>query len=202
MDQEAIGRKRGHQVDVMEATSEGISMEGLDVMGLLQQRLTAGKISIRTNHIHVFRDRRLPLAPGEKELPMQSLKALPVALRVGSVEIGPTFFAYEEFPAKGGRTGTMKIYRMSGTITPLINHPIAGDPTYITLRTEGSLMNSGSVVATTKMPLHAGDPYVVEGAFHELDVTTLNDPAENLGKLHLESGMLNLLSFHFEMNAE
>jgi hypothetical protein len=50
--------------------------------------------------------------------------------------------------------------------------------------------------------LRAGDPYLVEGAFHELDVTTLNDPAENLGKLHLESGMLNFLSFHFEMTSE
>ena len=70
------------------------------------------------------------------------------------------------------------------------------------MRTEGSLMNSGSVAATTKLPLHKGDPYVVEGAFHDLDVTKLNDPAENLGKLHLESGLLNYLHFHFEMTAE
>ena len=202
LDQEAIGRKLGHQVDVVATTSEGIMVEGLEVMELLQHRLTADKITIHSNHIHVFRDRRLPLVPGEKDLPVGSLKALPVTLRVGSVEIGPTFFAYEEYPAKGDQTGTMKIYRMSGRIAPLINHPVAGDPAYITVHTEGSLMNSGSVVATTKMPLHAGDPYLVEGAFHELDVTTLNDPAENLGKLHLESGMLNFLSFRFEMNTE
>jgi hypothetical protein len=63
-------------------------------------------------------------------------------------------------------------------------------------------MNSGLVTATTKMPLHKGDPYLVEGAFHELDVTKLNNPAENLGKLHLESGMLNSLAFQFEMNDE
>jgi len=64
------------------------------------------------------------------------------------------------------------------------------------------LMNSGSVTAMTKMPLHKGDPYIVEGAFHELDVTKLNNPAENLGGLHLESGMLNSLAFWFEMNDE
>jgi hypothetical protein len=202
LDRQEIGRKQGHQVDVAETTSEGIEVEGLETMELLEHRLVAGKITIHSSHIRVFRDRRLPLAKGEKELPVQSLKALPVSLRVGSVEIGPTLFAYEEYPAKGDRTGTLKIYRMSGTITPLINHPLAGDPAYITVRTEGSLMNSGSVAATTKMPLHAGDPYLVEGAFHELDVTKLNDPAENLGKLHLESGMLNFLSFRFEMTTE
>jgi hypothetical protein len=42
----------------------------------------------------------------------------------------------------------------------------------------------------------------VEGAFHELDVTSLNNPAENLGHLHLESGMLNSLDFRFDMTDE
>jgi hypothetical protein len=91
---------------------------------------------------------------------------------------------------------------MTATIEPLINKPVEGDPAYITMTTEGSLMNSGSVTAITKMPLHPGDPYKVEGAFHELDVTKLNNPAENLGKLHLESGMLNSLAFRFEMSDE
>lgn len=63
-------------------------------------------------------------------------------------------------------------------------------------------MNSGTVEATTKIPLHGGDPYRVEGAFHELDVTKLNNPAENLGHLHLESGMLNRLDFQFSMSTE
>ncbi|HEV2479072.1 MAG TPA: hypothetical protein VGS79_05395 [Puia sp.] len=202
MDAVAIGRKRGHQVDVVEATVEGLTAEGLDVMGLLRHRLTAEKIAIRQDHIHIFRDRRLPLVRGEKDMPVQSLKALPVTLRIGSVDIGPTFFSYEEYPAKGDQTGMLKIYRLKGRIAPLINHPLAGDPAYITMHTQASLMNSGSVDATTKMPLHAGDPYLVDGAFHDLDVTTLNDPAENLGKLHLESGLLNFLSFHFVMTTE
>jgi len=202
LDAAEIGRKRGHQTDVVEATSEGITAEGLDVMELLHHKLVAESIAIRQNHIHVFRDRRLPLAPGEKELPVQSLKALPVTLRIGSVDLGPTFFSYTEYPAKGDRTGELKIYHLKGRITPLINHPEAGDPAYITVRTEGALMNSGSVIAVTKMPLHKGDPYLVDGAFHELDVTRLNDPAENLGKLHLESGLLNFLSFHFVMTTE
>ena len=63
-------------------------------------------------------------------------------------------------------------------------------------------MNSGLVTATTRMPLHKGDAYAVEGAFHELDVTKLNDPAENLGGLHLGSGMLNSLAFQFHMTEE
>jgi hypothetical protein len=202
MAQEEIGRAKGQQVDVFDATSEGIAIEGLDVMALMQHRLTADLISVHHNSIHVFRDRRLPLEPGEKAMPMESLKTLSMALRVKHVKIGSTFFAYEEFPKKGDKVGIMKIYHLTGTMEPLINKPVEGDPAYITLTTEGSLMNSGMVTATTKMPLHKGNPYTVDGAFHELDVTKLNNPAENLGKLHLESGILNSLAFHFEMNDE
>jgi hypothetical protein len=202
LDREEIGRRKGHQVDVFKASSEGIDVKNLDVMALLQHQLTADEISIRSNEIHVFRDRRLPLEPGEKSMPVEGLKSMPLSLRVKRLKLGTTTFAYEEFPQKGNKTGTLTIYRMTGTLAPLINKPVNGDPAYITMTSEGSLMNSGSVTAITKMPLHKGDPYVVEGAFHELDVTKLNNPAENLGGLHLESGMLNSLAFWFEMNDE
>ena len=201
-DKMKMGEKKGHQVDVVEATSEGIEADGVDVMGLPEHRLVADRITIRRNKIYVFRDRRLPLEPGVKAMPMELLKALPVSLRIKLVNLGTTNFTYEEFPKKGEKTGTMKIYRLAGTLEPLINKPVAGDPAYLTMRIEGSLMNSGLVSAITKMPLRKGDPYRVEGAFHELDVTKLNDPAENLGMLHLESGMLNSLAFRFEMNEE
>ncbi len=197
-----IGRIKGHQVDVFDAVSEGITADGLDVMGLLKHRLTADRVAIKRNVIHVYRDRRLPLEPGEKALPMESLKAMSVTLRIRQVKIGATTFSYEEFPRKGDKPGTLKIYHMTATLEPLINKPEKGDPAYITMTTEGSLMNSGTVTATTKMPLHKGDAYEVEGAFHELDVTKLNDPAENLGGLHLESGLLNSLAFRFDMNEE
>jgi len=201
-DREAIGRAKGHQTDIVTATSEGIGVEGLNILALSQRRLEADKIAIRKNDIHVFRDRRLPLVPGNKPLPMEGLERMPVSLRVGSVSLGSTFFTYEEYPKKGNETGLLKIYRLHGTLEPLINHPRAGDPAYLTMRMEGSLMNSGTVNATTKMPLHRGDPYKVEGVFHDLDVTTLNGPAENLGRLHLESGMLNSLDFEFNMTDE
>src|SRR6185437_15307239 len=120
----------------------------------------------------------------------------------GSVSLGSTFFEYEEYPKLGKETGKLKIYRLHGTLEPLINHPRAGDPAFLTMTMHGSLMNSGTVTATTKLPLRKGDPYKVEGAFHELDVTSLNNPAENLGHLHLESGMLNSLDFRFDMTDE
>jgi len=202
VDKTALGGIKGHQVDCVTAASEGVEIEKLDVMALLKHRLIADVISIQKNNIYVFRDRRLPLQPGKKPLPMDYLKDLPLSIRVQSVKVGASTFSYEEFPANGNKTGILKILHMTANVSPFINRPAAGDPAYITLVTKGSLMGSGSVSATTKMPLHKGEPYKVEGAFHQLDVTALNPPAENLGNIHLESGMLNSLAFQFEMTEE
>jgi hypothetical protein len=201
-EKEEIGRRAGYQVDVLQSTTAGVVVGGLDLRALMKRHFVASRVSIRHNEIYVFRDRRLPLKTGEKPLPVEGLESIPVTLRVGSVSLGSSFFEYEEHPKLRKETGVLKIYRLHGTMTPLINHPRSGDPDYLTMQMEGSLMNSGTVTATTKLPLHKGDPYKVEGTFHELDVTSLNNPAENLGHLHLESGMLNSLDFRFDMTAE
>jgi len=201
-DKEEMGRSKGRQVDVVWAYMAGIAATGLDVMGLIRHRFHAYEISFHGSRIHVFRDRRLPLEPGEKPMPVESLKSLPIDLRVGKVRLGKTRFEYEEFPKVGERSGALVIEGFRASLAPLLNRPRDGDPAFITLTTEGSLMGSGLVTATTRMPLQKGAPYEVEGAFHDLDVTRLNNPAENLGQLHLESGMLNSLDFQFEMGEE
>lgn len=197
-----LGKIKGHQEDVVEGISTGISVTGLDLKQLRQHRLVADRVVIGGSRIEVFRDRRLPLEAGEKPLPVDYLKSLPVDLRVREVDLGTTTFTYEEFPKDGDKTGYLRIVRLKGHITPLINHPTEGDPAYITVVTQGSLMGSGTVSSTMHMPLRKGDPYTVEGAFHDLDVTSLNPSAENLGDLHLESGLLNNLSFSFSMTSE
>jgi hypothetical protein len=58
-----LGRIKGEQVDYVEAVSEGVKVEGLDVMALLKHQLLADGISLQHNSIFVFRDRRLPLPP-------------------------------------------------------------------------------------------------------------------------------------------
>ena len=206
VDKLTLGRIRGHQVDWVEARSSGIRVSGLDVAGLSEHRIVADEISIGHSVIHVFRDRRLPLAPGEKPMPSEMLRRLPMDIRVRSVRAGPISFTYEEFPKKGDSTGVLKIVRLQCAVAPLINHPQSGDPAYIAIRTEGSLMGSGTVEAVTRVPVGGKGvkraAYEVEGAFHQLDLTTLNASAENLGGIRLESGMLNSLEFSFRMDDE
>ncbi|HUB61928.1 MAG TPA: hypothetical protein VL978_14540 [Puia sp.] len=197
-------QKNAQEVDVERVAISGIEAQDIDVAGLFSRRLDAGQISLRKGRIYAFRDRRLPLEPGEKPMPMASLESLPFDLRVGKVRMGPTRFQYEEYPKEGGKTGVLVIDGLKGTIEPLLNRPGKGDPAFITVTTEGLLMGSGLVTATMRMrmPLDKNAFYEVEGAFHDLDLTRLNNAAENMGQLHLESGMLNLLDFQFEMGED
>ncbi len=196
-----MGKQTGHQVDYIDGTSSGIEVKGLDIMKLIDKKLIADKITIRKNNMYVFRDRRLPLDSSEKPMPIAYFKTLPVDIRVQSIAANEMSFTYEEYPKIGHQTGVLKILRMHATVSPFINRPLSSDPAYMTVKSEGSLMGSGTVEATTQMPIRSGD-YIVHGAFHNLDVTTLNSSAENLGRIHIESGMLNSLSFEFNMSEE
>jgi hypothetical protein len=202
LDKFKMGEKMGHQVDYIKGVSSGIDMENLDVMQLLNQKLIVDKISVRQNNIYAFRDRRLPLLTDIKPLPVEYFKTLPFNIRAKEVSIGATTFEYEEFPKDGKETGILKILHLRISISPFISHPIANDPAYMNMKVEGSLMGSGQVSASMQFPLRKGNEYIVDGAFNNLDLTTLNASAENLGRIHIESGMLNNLSFQFRINEE
>jgi hypothetical protein len=197
-----VGKKKGHQVDYIEGTGAGIDMEKLDVKQLFQKKLVADKITISHSNIYVFRDRRLPLKQDTKSLPVDDLKKLPMSIRVQTLAINGTNFLYEEFPKDGKQTGKLRIEHLRASVSPLINQPTKDDPAYMMVKSEGSLMGSGIVKASMKFPLRHDSSYVVEGVFRNLDLTTLNSSAENLGKIHIESGMLNDLSFQFAMNGD
>lgn len=197
-----MGKKKGYQVDYVEGTSTGVEMEKLDVMQLFDKKLIAEKIKVDHNNIYVFRDRRLPLKADTKEMPMDDLQSIPFSIRVQSATVNSSSFAYEEFPKKGNETGILKILRMHASISPFINHPQKGDPAFITMNVSGSLMGSGMVTTTMELPYQKDQDYKVKGEFKQLDLTQLNPSAENLGRIHIESGMLDYLGFQFDMSKE
>ena len=197
-----MGEKIGHQVDYIEGSSSGIDVENLDVMQLLDKKIIADKVTIRQNKYYAFRDRRLPLDTSTKPLPVDYFKTMPFNIRIKHISTGVTNFEYEEFPKDGKETGVLKIVRLNISISPFISHPVKGDPEYMNMKVVGSLMGSGTVSASMEFPLQKTNPYKVTGAFNELDLTTLNASAENLGKIRIESGMLNSLSFEFTLNKE
>ncbi|MBC9934143.1 DUF748 domain-containing protein [Chitinophaga qingshengii] len=196
------GQKAGHQIDVMNAVISGITVTKLDVSKLFQQAVIAEQIWIKESKFEIFRDRRLPRTLQYRPLPVVSLKEIPVHIRAHHLKVSESTVSYEEYPKDGQQTGLLKIEKFRLSVSPFINHPTPSDPDHMNLEMEGSLMGSGTIRTSVYLPFNPGKDYYVSGAIDNLDVTTLNSAAENLGHFHVESGMLNNLSFQFSLNDE
>ena len=198
-----LGRKLGHQADWMAANISSIKITKLKFQGLFQKKLFAEKMSIGKSRVYVFRDRRLERQQKILPLPVEYMATLPINIRIKTCTLATSTIEYEEYPRSGfGQTGILKITNASVTISPLINHPAASDPSYIVMNAAGSIMGSGTVHGVIMMPLQKNKPYHIKGAIERLQLTTLNSSSENLGKLRIKSGFLDFLSFDFTMTEQ
>jgi len=107
----------------------------------------------------------------------------------------------EEFPKVGIQTGYIKIEHTSISMSPVLNHPRKTDPSFITANVKGAIMNAGSLHATINLSLSTGAQHI-KGSIENLNLPALNPSAENLGRFHIESGVLNKLDFQFTATAE
>ncbi|NLR57655.1 DUF748 domain-containing protein [Chitinophaga polysaccharea] len=201
-DKVEMGRKAGHQVDVVDASISGVTITKLDINKCLQQQLVAEQIWIKESNFYIFRDRRLPRLSQYKPLPVAFLKSIPGNIRVQRFKVSASTLLYEEFPKDKLQTGLLRFERLQLSVAPLINNPIPSDPDHMDLNMEGSIMGSGTIKTAISLPFTAGKSYNVNGTIDNLDVTTLNPSAENLGNFHVESGLLNHLAFQFSFNDE
>jgi len=195
------GKKLGRQADYIEATAPLIEISEIDCKQLLQQRLVADKIMINEGKFYFFRDRRLPRQLKEQPMPNDYLKQSPIELRVNTFKLRNASVVYEEYPKIGKQTGYLAIGKMNISMSPMLNHPAKNDPGYSVTYVEGSIMNAGLIKATIRAPLRR-NIYYIKGLIKDLDLPKLNPSAENLGRFHIESGILNFLDFHFTATEE
>jgi hypothetical protein len=191
-----FSRKLRHQADRMEGTIARINLLKVNVDQLLHKRLRADKLVVNGAHFSIFRDRRLP-RPLEKQ-PMLNgyLKKIPYEVRIRSVELNHSSVRYEEFPEDGTESGILKIGKIQLTASPVLNHPSPNDPGYLQMHVRGLLMDAGMIQAHIRVPFTKDTSYI-RGSIRNLDLPKLNSSAENLGRFHIESGLLNELDFHF-----
>jgi hypothetical protein len=197
-----FGRKIGQQSDRIEASISRIECSSFDFQALFNKKLIAKKVLVKESSIHIFRDRRIPRGLQAKPLPVSYLNKMSWTFRVDSLKVAQSSAEYEEFPQDGNQSGTLKIENMQAVLSPFMNHPAGKDRDSMQLNISGAIMGSGSVRARISLPLENPPLYLVRGAITNLDLTSLNGSAENLGLIHIESGILNKLDFQFTMSEQ
>jgi hypothetical protein len=196
-----FGQKLGHQADRIDATVANIKVSGLDVMQLMRKKILARELSINNSHIYAFRDRRLPREMKDQPTPLGYLEKIPVEVRIAHFKLNDASVTSEEFPKEGAQTGFIKIDRINISLSPLINRRRKTDPAFITANVKGSIMNAGSIHAIIHLDLSNGAQHI-KGAIEDLKLPAMNPSAENLGKFHIQSGVLDKLDFQFTATNE
>jgi len=196
-----LGKKLGHQADYLETTIPRIEISKLDVMEITHKKLIADKLIIDNSSIYAFRDRRLPRELKEQPMLLGYLRQMPFEVRVNTFKINNAIAVSEEFPKVGTQTGMLKIERINLSMSPLLNHPHKNDPNYSNTYLEASIMDAGTIQASIHSPI-TRNIYHIKGAIKNLNLPKLNPSAENLGRFHIESGVLNDLDFQFTATEE
>ena len=191
-----FGKRLGHQRDWINNNIGDIEISKLNYTAMLAKKLQAEKIVFNNCKIYVFRDRRLPRTLRQQPMPNDYLKRIPFETRVNHLEVNNASVNYEEFPKDGTQSGTLQFEIMNISMSPVLNHPHKTDPAYVDTYIRGTIMNSGSIKAIIHAPIEK-NIYYIKGAIENLDLSRLNSSAENLGKFHIQSGILNSLDFHF-----
>ena len=128
-------------------------------------------------------------------MPLDYLKQIPFELNVQRFNLNNATITSEEFPKEGEHSGYIKLERLSITMGPLINYTGKKDA-FINSYIKASIMGAGDIHATINLSTLDGNSEI-KGAIDNLDFPALNPSAENLGKFHIQSGVLNRFDFQF-----
>ena len=192
--------KLGHQVDRIDAKVGSIACLNAEPLKMLSGELKGKEIIIQGVKAEIFRDRRVEMKMEKKPMPLDYLKDIPLTVDVNKLTMKNANLSYEEFPKDGDKSGTLKIENLQMSITPFINQ-IEGKQDHLIIEAESSIMDAGQVNVTMQVPLSPKENYYANGAFTGLKLVSLDGAAKNLGGIHIESGVLDHLSFEFSLTS-
>lgn len=193
-----FAHRKGKQIDVFDIGIDSIALAGVHPGSIADSLFEAESISINGASLYVFRDRRMPFIKDHEEaLPIQLLKKLPYAVRVGSVEIKDAGIVYEEFPEEGSKSGRIAFSDVDAHFGRIDNR-IDTFNTFINLTVKARFMESGLLKAKFAFPMHPRNLYYAEGTLDNFELTSLNPTLEHLARVRIESGKMNSMSFNFD----
>ena len=169
---------------------------GVDFPALVKERIVSiDTIKIQGAKISSYKNRQVPQPQREKQLLSQTIRELPVALRVGCIDFGPLDIVYQELPPEGTQPGTLTFKTLTGQCLGLTNRPEAGAPP-MSIHLQGQYLGKAPLQADFHFPLQdTNDRFTVKGRLGTFDLQDLNPLTEPLANLEIQSGQVDSLLF-------
>ncbi len=169
---------------------------GVDFPALVKERIVSiDTIKIQGAKISSYKNRQVPQPQREKQLLSQTIRELPIALRVGCIDFGPLDIVYQELSPEGTQPGTLTFQALTGQCLGLTNRPEAGTPP-MSIHLQGQYLGKASLQADFHFPLQdSNDRFTVKGRLGTFDLQDLNPLTEPLANLDIQSGQVDSLLF-------
>ncbi|MCK7558997.1 hypothetical protein MKQ70_30075 [Chitinophaga sedimenti] len=113
----------GYQKDRFDIKMDSITAEGVSPQHLMAGELFVRTLKMRGGKLDVYRNRTLPMPPGNKlgSFPNQMILKMKLPLKLDTLKPGSVDISYTELNPKTKKTGTVKFLDAGGTLTNITN---------------------------------------------------------------------------------
>lgn len=206
-DPHTFDKKTGVQQDRYDVAFNNITVDRLNPRLLLQdQQIWASKLSMNGGKVHIYRNRSLPMPPGNKlgKYPSQLLQRLSIPLYLDTLEGSRIDVRYTELSPLTGQTGTIYFRHAHGLFRNITNmDSMVKRNRHCTADVDAIFMESGKLAARFDFTLQdkAGS-FAVTGQLKDLDGRQLNGITRPLGMVEIRSCKIQDLDFNIKGNEQ
>lgn len=192
------------QKDMFQLVFRNINLKGIPRLYQVEQKLHIQNGSINGGELNVYRNRSLPMPPGDKygQFPNQLLAKLKLPLQIDTLTASGVDVSYTELNPKNGETGKIQFQRAGGTFRHITNiDSLVAKNKHCTADLHAILMKSGKLRASFDFILgDASGAFNVSGQLNNMDGKEFNPVTKPLGMVEIRSAQIKELEFNFHGN--
>lgn len=178
-----------------------IVLKNLDYFPLLEEKVNADSMLIRSANFKIYRDLNIPRDNKNRvgDYPHQALQKLPVDIDIRKVILANAFIEYKERNNITKNAGKVQFYDVYATITNLTNNKASiHKNNLMTLVSRSRFLNKTPFNVNWQFRLLDPDGrFSIKGNLGPIDAKELNALTEPMGPARIQKGEIKGLSFDF-----
>ncbi|SKA10562.1 hypothetical protein SAMN04488128_102813 [Chitinophaga eiseniae] len=194
-------RTGGVQQDRYELQFNDIQVRELDPRMLLQeQQVWARRVNISNGRLHIYRDRTLPMPPGDKlgQFPNQVLQKVNLPLKIDTLTGNNVELQYTELSPVSRQTGQVSFGHVHGRLTNITNiDSMVARNNHCVADFDAIFLQSGKLRAHFDFILNSPTGrFAVSGQLKNMNGKDLNSVTRPLGMVEIRSCNIRDLNFN------
>ncbi len=187
------------QKDRFDASMKSISLDGIEMENIFNNKLIASKLTIKNTSLKIFRDLNKPLEDKSKvgNYPSQMLEQLDFPIWIKEASLPNTYVEYREKQVNSGKTGTVSFNNSSLHITNITNDKAAiSANNLLNIDFKTRVLKSIPMEGSFKFFLgkRSGE-FIVKGKVGAFDAEELNPVSVPMALIRMKAGSIAGMNF-------